>query len=298
MSERWLPILGWDGFYEVSDLGNVRSVDRMICHANGSLHRHAGRVLRPTANNKGYLSIGLQDAQAGRKSFCTVHRLVAAAFLENPEGLPEVNHKDGCKLNCAANNLEWVSSSANSLHAAQHGLSHKRTLTDEQVSEILSRHSAGEAKKALARAYGVDPKTIRSIVSGETYSWVRRPSTETPGEWRDIATAPRDGTNILLWYPGVPTSSGYTPPGKAIRGLWERDIYAKVARPYWRPDDSRTWGIIHCRTNPPTHWMPLPSPPSPLSAIPVGVGGEGAGSSSADLGGDGFMAATESGEGH
>ena len=171
-TERWAPIPTWDGFYEASTRGLIRSVDRDITHADGGTRKHRGRVLSPKTNNKGYLMVGLFDAQSKRREFRTVHRLVAATFLPNHDGLPEVNHIDGNKRNCSSSNLEWTSSSANTVHAIRVGLSQAAKLTDDQVRDVRVRAAAGESHSSIAKLLGLDRGSIRRIVLMETYSWV------------------------------------------------------------------------------------------------------------------------------
>ncbi len=93
----WKNIKGYGGIYQVSDEGEVRSLN----------YRNTGRVqvLKPNKNNCGYLLVTLYK-NGKRKSF-SVHRLVAEAFLPNPDNLPEINHKDENKANNCASNLEW-----------------------------------------------------------------------------------------------------------------------------------------------------------------------------------------------
>ena len=119
MIEKWLPVIGYDGYYEVSNFGNVRSV--RYDH-NGQLIY--SRLLKPAVKQRGYLGVVL--CKQGYTSNHLVHRLVAIAFLPNPNDLPEVNHKDGNKLNATVDNLEWCSSSENLHHAYNTGLKHKK----------------------------------------------------------------------------------------------------------------------------------------------------------------------------
>ena len=98
--EVWKPIEGCEGRYFVSNLGRVR----------GPL-----RILRPTVSNWGYERVRIVD-NSGRRMSPRVHRLVAKAFIPNPDNKPQVNHKDGNKLRNNANNLEWTTASENKLH--------------------------------------------------------------------------------------------------------------------------------------------------------------------------------------
>lgn len=95
IGEVWKPIPNYEGFYEVSNTGKVRSVYRYR------------RVLKPMISNTGYERVDLFKNKH-RKQF-SVHRLVAMAFIDNPNAKPFVNHKDENKLNNSADNLEWVS---------------------------------------------------------------------------------------------------------------------------------------------------------------------------------------------
>lgn len=118
MEETWKDIKGYEGMYQVSELGNVRSVDRSYKDVNGKLYNLKGRVLKLSISN-GYLSLNLNNK--GKKRFC-VHRLVAETFLDNPENKPEVNHINGNKLDNRLANLEWCTKSENTLHAYSIGL--------------------------------------------------------------------------------------------------------------------------------------------------------------------------------
>lgn len=124
MIEEWRPVIGFEEGYEVSNLGRVRSFDRVrplrSRSGNMTVKRFKGRILYQGLNNKGYVMAYL-CLNSERKA-CTVHRLVAKAFIPNPEGLPEVNHKDGNKENNSVGNLEWSSVSDNRRHAYSSGL--------------------------------------------------------------------------------------------------------------------------------------------------------------------------------
>lgn len=107
MEEVWKDIAGYEGLYQVSNLGNVRSLN----WRNTKLTKNLW--LKP--HNKGYLQVEL--AKNGTKKSFVVHRLVASAFLENPFGYEEVNHKDEDKRNNNVENLEWCNRSYNVLYS-------------------------------------------------------------------------------------------------------------------------------------------------------------------------------------
>ena len=114
MQEIWKDIIGYEGTYQVSNLGNVRSL-----HWN---HSNKIRLLTPFLNS-GYLRVGFRTNNVLKNYL--IHVLVANAFIPNPESKPQVNHKDGNKLNNNVSNLEWVSASENVVHAKTHNLINK-----------------------------------------------------------------------------------------------------------------------------------------------------------------------------
>lgn len=102
MMEIYKDIPGYEGRYQITSWGNVYSVD-------------AEQFLIPEVNDKGYLRVDLYEP-SGRRKHVKVHRLVASAFVSNPEGKPQVNHKDGNKRNNSFTNLEWVTDVENKAH--------------------------------------------------------------------------------------------------------------------------------------------------------------------------------------
>ena len=107
--EEWRPVKGYEGFCEVSSLARVRSLDRIVEQKlpygrYGKLYRR-GRILKQIMHHDGYFVVGL--SKNGRTKLGRVNRIVAEAFIPNPDNLPIVNHKDECKTNNLPNNLEW-----------------------------------------------------------------------------------------------------------------------------------------------------------------------------------------------
>jgi hypothetical protein len=109
-TEVWKPVVGFEGLYEVSNLGRVKSLKRTTT---------SGRELVQSLN-RGYKYVVL--SKNGKQYNAKVHRLVAESYIPNPEGKKEVNHIDGNKANNAVENLEWATASENSRHAMQSGL--------------------------------------------------------------------------------------------------------------------------------------------------------------------------------
>lgn len=170
--EIWKPIQGFEGYYEVSSLGSVRSVSH-ICYSayfrNGRMV--PGKVLHQTQNARsGYMSVML--SKDGVKTRCYVHRLVAMAFLPNPNNLPQVNHKDQVRQNNRVSNLEWCSVAYNTTYAdavEQHregflksGYA-KRIYQYTENGELVGSYRNGEE---AARATGLNGRNIRQATTG------------------------------------------------------------------------------------------------------------------------------------
>ncbi len=175
MKELWKPVSGYEGCYEVSSLGRVRSLTRHVNHVNGTCPKY-GKILSQSPNTKGYLLVGL--CVEGEQKTKTVHKLVALAFLVNPDDLPEVNHKDGNKSNNSDSNLEWSSGEDNIKHATRNGLRAKgKSLPSTKLSEsdipiIRLRIANGESFSKIGKSYGINHKAIIAIHTGRSWSYV------------------------------------------------------------------------------------------------------------------------------
>lgn len=124
MKTIWLPIAGFEGEYEVSSDGQVRSMDRVRKYYNSRYNKMCsmkirGRIRKPSISYDGYAEVHLQKSDSNKSYYARVHRLVASAFIPNPNNLPQVNHKDGNKLNNKVDNLEWVTAEDNTRHAIE-----------------------------------------------------------------------------------------------------------------------------------------------------------------------------------
>jgi hypothetical protein len=180
MNQQWKPITGFEGLYEVSNEGRVRSLDRIVGNrwssANGKRVPGAEKALRPT--EQGYLFVHLYRGSKVKK--CLVHRLVAEAFIENPGCLPQVNHLDGCKANNAVANLEWCTGSENCQHAVRVGLyepargedSGTSKLSEADVHDIRRRAAAGEMHREIAADFPVGRKAVTKIVNRQRWAHV------------------------------------------------------------------------------------------------------------------------------
>ena len=108
MQEIWVPVKNYEQFYQISNLGRIRSFHK-------KKNTESFYILNPTLINSGYYNVTLYSPQAGRHKML-VHRLVAETFIPNPDNLPCVNHKDENKLNNSADNLEWCTYAYNNAY--------------------------------------------------------------------------------------------------------------------------------------------------------------------------------------
>lgn len=179
MNEQWKEIKGNREIYEVSTYGTVRSKDRQ-----GARGRHIkGHELTQRHNSNGYLRCDMNIDGKGRSYL--VHRLVANAFIPNPDNKPFINHIDGDKENNHVGNLEWCTRSENEKHSWKIGLKkdiatkgelhgmHK--LKESDVRYIRHSHirNGGDKKTGeLARMFSVNPQTITDIVSNRIWKCI------------------------------------------------------------------------------------------------------------------------------
>ena len=179
MSEVWKDIPNYEGSYQVSNTGLVRSVDRVVAFKDGSMRKYKGKVLKPSLDTPGYERLSLcNDLRCNSKS---VHRLVLETFKPhvNMNNL-EVNHIDGNKLNNHLTNLEWVTRLGNISHAYDMGLmvnkgerGHNAKLSNANVLEILERLDNGELQGDIGIDYGVSKSCISQINRGLKWRSVR-----------------------------------------------------------------------------------------------------------------------------
>lgn len=158
--EQWRPVSGFDK-YRISNYGRVKSFWK-------------NKILKPANTIWGYLRVDLSDGK--NIQHAVIHRLVAKAFIPNPDGKPQVNHIDGCKLNNYVGNLEWSTSLENNQHAFNTGLRHGKqgeenthaSITNEQARYIRDNPD-GLAIKDLAEMFHIDGRNISAIQLGRKY---------------------------------------------------------------------------------------------------------------------------------
>lgn len=150
MEEIWRDIENYEGLYQVSNLGRVKSLPR---------NTTKGGLLSPDSNGKGYLTVLL--SKKGKKRRFYIHKLVATAFLQNEENLPEVDHRDNDKTNNRAENLQWISHVEN-LRKKQSGIGIPRRIICIETGEVFE--SVAAAAKAMKR----DKSTMSYHLNGKT----------------------------------------------------------------------------------------------------------------------------------
>jgi hypothetical protein len=165
--ELWLPVGGYEGYYDVSSFGQVRSL--------GGRRGSTVRVLKPASNGKGYLAVSL--SVGGKAKTKLVHQLVAKSFVENESFLPHVNHMDGVKTNNRFDNLEYVTHQGNMSHAVETGLldnkgmKHgKHKLKDGDVVRILDVYDSTVLK--LSQELNVSKQAVKDVISRKTWNHI------------------------------------------------------------------------------------------------------------------------------
>ena len=174
MTEEWRDIPGFEGRYQVSNIGRVKSLPRRVNNHTGTLMVKE-KILKQRPDFKGYMRIDLNDND-GKHRYLGVHRLVAMAFIPNPHNKPQINHIDGIKNHNSVDNLEWVTNSENQKHAYRTGLSHtaenagrpKKAILqiDLETNEVIQRY---ECIADAGRKYG-NGSTIRRCCIGASHT--------------------------------------------------------------------------------------------------------------------------------
>ncbi len=180
--EIWKNVVNYEKYYQVSNLGNIRSLDRIVKRNNRNYLRK-GKILLKSINNLGYETIGLTINS--KTINYRVHRLVAEAFIINYSQLRCVNHLDGNKTNNSVSNLEWCSYSDNSKHAYHNKLNlsmkinrlsekgelnPNSKLTQKEVNEIRDKYVPFKySTKKLAEEYKVSQSCIKHILNNSSW---------------------------------------------------------------------------------------------------------------------------------
>ena len=182
MTEIWKDIPNYEGWYQVSNLGRVKSLSRTVQYGDKAVRSQAESILNPRKGGpvvagKQYLSVVLCKNKARKQT--KVHRLVAEAFCNQPEGCDVVNHLDNDPSNNLATNLEWTTIAGNNKHrhvqgrsASLKGESHgSAVLSEKQVSEIKQLLAIGkESQEAIAKRYGICQPHVSRIKLSKSWA--------------------------------------------------------------------------------------------------------------------------------
>jgi hypothetical protein len=177
MTEQWKDIEGYEGFYQISTCGRIKSLGGWCGTA-----KRKEKIRAVSFTHDGYVKVRL--VYQGKDKTVRVHRLVAEAFISNPENKSTVNHKDGNKENNNVENLEWIDRTEQMLHAYNLGLKTSRVgsantnskLTNDEVREIRKAYvsySKEFGTVALAKKYGVTNRVVGLVVSMKAYKNVK-----------------------------------------------------------------------------------------------------------------------------
>jgi len=177
--EIWKDIVGYEGYYQVSNYGKVKSLDRICWNGKVNFIRNS-KIIKDFINKKGYHTVSLNKGKSPKSYY--VHRLVAIAFIPNPENKLQVNHKDGNKSDNRSWKIEWSTSSENNQHSYNVGLKKKpkgilslrAKFTESQVLAIrrLYRMYPFLNKAKLARRCNVCESAIHNIISRKNWNHI------------------------------------------------------------------------------------------------------------------------------
>lgn len=179
--EEWKYIEGYEDFYQVSNMGNVRNLAVYSYKYKRVIKRKAPRMLKPEATHDGYKRVVL--SLYGKKKKYMVHRLVAGAFIKNKYNLPEVNHKDENTANNKAENLEWCSRKYNANYGTLPSRISERCKNDSRISKVVFQYTldgdfvtAYPSIREASRQTGAPAEVISRVCKGKAkqsggYKW-------------------------------------------------------------------------------------------------------------------------------
>lgn len=177
-NEYWKPVVGYEGLYEVSNLGTVKSLHKIINKGEFGMVEFPEKILKVVMRGP-YRAVRIYKNKKGTRY--SVHRLVAQAFIPNPKNKRQVNHIDGDKLNNNVNNLEWCTPYENTRHAIKNGLfsdapigekNGQSKLTTENVLYIKNTRRI-VSRRDLSLQFKISIKQVDRIRSGERWGHIR-----------------------------------------------------------------------------------------------------------------------------
>jgi len=159
---KWKDIPGFEGYYQVSTDGTVKSIPHVISQGTRFEHISKEHIIKPYLDDDGYLLVKL--CKHGVVSTHRVHRLVALAFVPNPDDLPEINHKDENKVNNHPDNLEWCTKAYNTRYGTRTQRTSKRVCQLSLNGTLLCMYNS---VREASRETGIAPCNIRNCASGK-----------------------------------------------------------------------------------------------------------------------------------
>ena len=161
--EQWKDIIGYNGRYQVSNMGNVKSIEVIKIDKRGRERIKPGKELKLTLCATGYNMVTLSYGEYGYSKLKTysVHRLVAKSFTDNPNDKPCINHIDGNKNNNYINNLEWATYKENAQHALKTGLRYSTNINIEEFRELYNNSNLQVID--VAKKYNISTVTLYRI---------------------------------------------------------------------------------------------------------------------------------------
>ncbi len=169
--ENWKTIEGYDGFYQVSNFGNIKSLERLVDNHSGFKKLLKEKYLKTHISKTGYFVVDLKKEKQ-RKTF-KIHRLIAMCFIEKVYNKNYVNHKDGNKLNNSIDNLEWCTIKENNIHAEKLGLKNDSGVNNSKSklkeSDVVYIRKSNLKLKELALMFKMNESTISKIRLYKTY---------------------------------------------------------------------------------------------------------------------------------
>jgi hypothetical protein len=173
MQEIWKDVEGYEGFYQVSNFGNVKSLDVFVLKKNFKNEPvyvlRKGRILKQGVRCGGYLGVGL--SKYGKTTSFSVHRIVAKAFIDNPNNLPQINHKDEDKTNNRVDNLEWCDSKYNNNYGTHNERAFKnRVITHNKPVYCIELNKVFNSAEEAGRTFGINRNGIAAVCKGRKRS--------------------------------------------------------------------------------------------------------------------------------
>lgn len=166
IEEIWRDVINYEGLYQVSNMGRVRSLDRWITYKDGREALFKGKILHLNCNTSGYLEVHLCKQSKGK--MIGVHRLVAQSFIDNVDNLPEVDHIDGDKTNNNVTNLRWVTHLDNCNNPS----------TTKNISKANSGKNNGmygktQSENVKQKVREANSKKVICVETGKVYSSIK-----------------------------------------------------------------------------------------------------------------------------